>query len=223
MTPPLPEILPVFPLPGLVLFPGAQMPLHIFEPRYREMLDDALGSERLVVLALLKPGWEEDYYGTPALHAVACVGKIASAQKLPDGRSYVTLSGVTRVRLLEEVPGLAYRRVRVEALADRREWLETPDAVRLIPELLVRFQALPTPQRLQPGSDWKPEPAGLEMVLNSMCMLFPGEGPERQELLEMDDLEARYRRLDELVTQIAVRKDLLTRWRPVRPDNPELN
>lgn len=223
MTAPLPDILPVFPLPGLVLFPGAQMPLHIFEPRYREMLDAALDGDRILVLALLKPGWEDDYYGTPALHAVACAGRIVSAQKLPDGRSYVTLCGLTRVRLLEEVPGLAFRRARVETLTERAEWLASPGAASAIPELLVHFQALQTPQRLQPGDDWKPEPAGLEMLLNSMCMLFPGDGPERQELLEIDDLEARFRRLAELIRQIGSRKELLTRWRRVRPENPELN
>ena len=79
MHPPLPDVLPVFPLPGLVLFPGTQLPLHIFEPRYREMLEAALSGDRMLVMALLQPGWEEQYYGAPPLHTVGCAARIVTA------------------------------------------------------------------------------------------------------------------------------------------------
>lgn len=223
MHPPLPDVLPVFPLPGLVLFPGTQLPLHIFEPRYREMLEAALSSDRLIVMALLKPGWEEQYYATPPLFEVACVARVVAAQKLPDGRSNITVTGVARVRLLEELPGLAYRRVRVQELPDGRDWLHERDAATSVPKLLRLFGAIQEEQKVTMGPDWKPDPTALETAVNMMSMFFPGEPGLRQELLEIDDLGARFRRLEELVLEVTRRRDLLGRWSGMKPDNPEMN
>ena len=78
-------VIRLFPLPNLVLFPGAMQPLHIFEPCYRQMTADALVGDRLIALALPRPGWEADYVGKPALHPVACVGRILAEQRLDDG------------------------------------------------------------------------------------------------------------------------------------------
>src|SRR5947209_17017865 len=83
----------LFPLPNLVLFPQVIQPLHIFEPRYRQMTADALDDDRLIALALLQPGWEPDYGGTPPLFASACLGKIVADQCLPDGRFNLLLRG----------------------------------------------------------------------------------------------------------------------------------
>lgn len=223
MHPPLPDVLPVFPLPGLVLFPGTQLPLHIFEPRYREMLEAALSSDRLIVMALLKPGWEEQYYGAPSLFEVACVARVVAAQKLPDGRSNITVTGVARVRLKEELPGLAYRRVRVQELPDGRDWLHERDAATSVPKLLRLFGAIQEEQKVSLGPDWKPDPTALETAINMMSMFFPGEPGLRQELLEIDDLGARFRRLEELVIEVTRRRDLLGRWSGMKPDNPEMN
>src|SRR5437588_755419 len=76
----------LFPLPNLVLFPYVIQPLHVFEPRYRRLLADALAGDRLMAMALLKPGWEEDYQQRPAIHPVVCLGKIFKEERLPDGR-----------------------------------------------------------------------------------------------------------------------------------------
>ena len=97
------ELIRLFPLPNLVLFPGAVQPLHIFEPRYREMTADALAGDRQIALILPKPGWEPHYTGAPALHSVACVGRIVADQQLPDGRYNMLLRGQARVRIVEEV------------------------------------------------------------------------------------------------------------------------
>src|SRR5437763_14532370 len=94
----------LFPLPNLVLFPQVVQPLHIFEPRYRRMTADALAGDRLLALVLLRPGWEPDYDGKPAIHPVACVGKIVADQRLDDGRYNLLLRGLTRVRILQEMP-----------------------------------------------------------------------------------------------------------------------
>src|SRR5436189_2410578 len=84
----------IFPLPNLVFFPHVMQPLHIFEPRYREMTADALASDRLIALVLPTPGWEDDAASAPPLHSVACLGRIIAEQKLHDGRYNILLRGV---------------------------------------------------------------------------------------------------------------------------------
>src|SRR5688572_10166724 len=101
---------PLFPLPSVVLFPRAVLPLHIFEDRYRAMTADALDGDGLIAMALLKPGWEKSYYGKPAIEPVVCVGKIVSHEKLPDGKYNFLLEGQVRARVIRELPiGVAYR------------------------------------------------------------------------------------------------------------------
>src|SRR6476619_6239822 len=94
----------LFPLPNLVLFPQVMQPLHIFEPRYRQMIADALAGDRFLALALLKPGWEQQYAGRPEIHPVACLGKIIADQRLPDGRYNILVRGLSRVQVVQEIP-----------------------------------------------------------------------------------------------------------------------
>ncbi len=111
------EWIPVFPLPNAVLLPGAVLPLHIFEPRYREMTRDALAGQRVIALALLKPNYEEKYHTLEAaLHEVVCVGKIRREERLPDGRYNFLLQGVIRGRILQENRELAYRRAVIQPI-----------------------------------------------------------------------------------------------------------
>src|SRR5205085_1976564 len=86
----------LFPLPNVVLFPQVVQPLHIFEPRYREMTADALADDRLIAMALLQPGWEADYEGRPPIHPICCLGRIFAEKHLPDGRYNLLLRGLTR-------------------------------------------------------------------------------------------------------------------------------
>src|SRR5215216_1637862 len=92
----------LFPLPNLVLFPHVMQPLHIFEPRYRQMTADALDGDRLIAMVLPRPGWELDYAGKPAVHPVACLGKVVAEQRLDDGRFNILLRGLSRLRIIEE-------------------------------------------------------------------------------------------------------------------------
>jgi Lon protease-like protein len=109
----------LFPLPNLVLFPHVLQPLHIFEPRYRRLMADALADDRLITMALLKPGWEEVYDQRPPIHPVVCVGRIFQEERLADGRYNLLLHGVARARVREELPAeLPYRTARVNLLAD---------------------------------------------------------------------------------------------------------
>lgn len=109
----------LFPLPNLVFFPQVMQPLHIFEPRYREMTADALAGDRLIALVLPLPGWEKEYAGAPALHSVACLGRIVADQKLDDGRYNILLRGLARIRLVDEVASKKlYRVAKAESLND---------------------------------------------------------------------------------------------------------
>src|SRR5256885_1554044 len=106
-----PVVVPIFPLPKLVLFPGTLLPLHVFEPRYRDMLADTLANERrLIAVAQLKPGWESLYEGRPEIYDVAGVGRIVQHKKNPDGTYDIVLEALARVQLRELDPaGLSYR------------------------------------------------------------------------------------------------------------------
>ncbi len=132
----------LFPLPNLVLFPHVIQALHIFEPRYCEMLSEALESDHLITLALLDPGWENQYHGQPKLASVACIGRIISHSPTGDGRHNLFLAGIQRARIVEELlPTGAFRRAQVEILED----IPIEDDVRsdtYRDELLAVFRAM---------------------------------------------------------------------------------
>ena len=111
--------LPIFPLPNCVLLPGGLMPLHVFEPRYRELTRDCLAGNHLMGVARLRPGYETSYYGCPPVYERFGVGRIICSEELPDGRFALLLRGVARVELARELPAeRAYRRVEARLLAD---------------------------------------------------------------------------------------------------------
>jgi uncharacterized protein len=110
----------VFPLPNLVLFPHVMQPLHIFEPRYRRLLEDALSGDRLIAMAALTPGWERNYEGRPALYSMACLGQITAHHRLADGTYNVLLLGLRRARLVREMkPTRPFREAEVELCQDQ--------------------------------------------------------------------------------------------------------
>jgi Lon protease-like protein len=107
------DLLPLFPLPNVVLFPGVSLPLHIFESRYRQMIADALEGDRLIGMVLLRPGWDHDYDGRPPIYETGCTGLITHVEELPDGRYNIVLRGLERFRIVEEDHALSYRRALV--------------------------------------------------------------------------------------------------------------
>ena len=185
----------LFPLPSLVLFPSVIQPLHIFEPRYRQMMADALASDRLLALVLLRPGWEEDYHLRPAVHSVACLGRITSEQELPDGRYNLLLNGLSRIRIVEELPAdRLYRVARVELLCDRNpsaaaECELRQELSRRAPAWFGAHGALEQVRQLLQG----------ELPLAALCDIFsfilPLEVEFKQALLEEADVAVRVRRL----------------------------
>ncbi len=125
------DLLPLFPLPNVVLFPNVFLPLHIFESRYREMVADAIESDRLIGMVLLRPGWERDYEGRPPVYPIGCSGLVTHAERLADGRYNIVLRGIERFRILEEDRCRSYRRAAVEPLAERGLAAEDRAAIKL--------------------------------------------------------------------------------------------
>jgi ATP-dependent Lon protease len=109
----------LFPLPNLVMFPHVVQPLHIFEPRYCDLLEDALADNRQLAIVLLEPGWERDYEGRPAIASVACLGKVVAHERLPTGRHNILLRGLRRAAIRRELPPKQpYRLAEVDFLDD---------------------------------------------------------------------------------------------------------
>lgn len=110
---PVPEIIPIFPLPNVVLFPDTYLPLHIFEPRYREMVADANREGACIGMALFKQGWESQYYGNPPVFPLGCVGRMTHIEPLQDGRSNLVLQGLYRYTIEEEFFDARYRKAKI--------------------------------------------------------------------------------------------------------------
>ena len=109
-------LVPLFPLSSVVFFPNTLLPLHIFEPRYRDMVNTSLESEKIIGMALLKPGWESDYYSNPDVYDVIGMGRIVSSERFEDGKINIVLYGLKRARIVEIVKDLPYRLARVSLL-----------------------------------------------------------------------------------------------------------
>ena len=176
----LPERIPIFPLPNVVLFPQVFLPLHIFEPRYRQMVADAIDGERLIGMVLLREGWQRHASPNPPIFPIGCAGRITHVASLPDGRYNIVLRGVDRFRVLDEDQSRAYRIGAIELLADgstsgRQKHLQA--GRRRIEDLLDRQAATGAAARIPPGL------ADAELV-NVLSQYLGFEPIEKQALLE---------------------------------------
>lgn len=199
-------IVPVFPLPHVVFFPRTVLPLHIFEPRYREMIRDAASRDRLVAVALLKPGWESDYDGSPPFHEVGTLGRIEDLEPLPDGRFNLKLHGLVRVAFGDVVSWSPYRRARVRPVPETGvPETETAVVARKL-DLLASHGCL---LREFAGDAAAPivldETVSFESAVNAACAGLPVDASARQELLEESDLLARQGRVSEILTDLLQR------------------
>ena len=177
---------PIFPLAGALLFPGAQLPLHIFEPRYRSMVRDALASDRLI--AMVQPRDQRD---PPTLFGVGCLGRIASAEELDDGRYNIVLEGLGRFRIAREAEvETPYRQVD----ADRSGFAdgEEPDPLGLAQRAELEREARRYADALGYSVDW--EAVGRlddEMLVNGIAQIAPLDVGSKQALLEAADIAER--------------------------------
>jgi Lon protease-like protein len=218
---PLPEgefLLPLFPLPNIVFFPHTRLPLHVFEPRYRQMVEDALESDQRFGIVLLRPGWESEYFGTPAVYEHGTVGTIENAVPLEDGRYNIVVRGDIRFRIVDEVPGVPYRTARVVADPDldrgmqeayaKREWLAdvSKEYLRYLPDQT----AVP-----------EIETVTLDALTNALIMSLNLDMEEKQKLLEERDVLAR---AEQVGTELTSRIESLRFLAPFRmPGEPGRN
>ena len=205
----LPPIIPLFPLPNVVLFPGVFLPLHIFEERYRALTRDSLAGDRIIGMTLLRPGFESDYHGRPPMYPVGCAGVVSHSDRLPDGRYNIVLHGLAKFRIVEEMTDGEYRRARVEALT---EVTDDPGR-REIKDLRTRIEglllsALKATEVQIPGS------LSDEDLVHALCQYLQFEPAERQALLECDGTVARARALTEFLEMQALLAQHPTGRRP---------
>ena len=187
----LPDVIPVFPLTGALLLPRSRLPLHLFEPRYLAMLDDALKSPGRLI-GMVQPSMAPGKKDCDRLQAIGCVGRVTQMSETEDGRYMVTLTGVSRFRLLEEVDGFTpYRRARVSWEGFDRDLgpADTDDGFnrQAFMNLLARYFES---RELQ--TDWETlKEADDELLINSLSMLLGFEPEDKQALLEAPSLTTR--------------------------------
>ncbi len=194
---PIPERVPVFPLPNVVFFPKTYLPLHIFEPRYRQMVVDAAAGGQCIAMALLKEGWETDYYGNPPIYPVLCVGRLVSVQPLADGRANILLQGLERGEVLEEEFDKPYRQATIQITPRSPEaGLDRAVRSRLV-ETLAQYL-----QTREDSAAWQGffrQEVSDEVLVNTLSTYLDCTPIEKQFLLEAEDLHQRARRLNDLI------------------------
>jgi Lon protease-like protein len=190
----LPATIPLFPLADVVLFPTVFLPLHIFEPRYRDMVRDALASDRIIGMALLKPGYEPEYHARPPIYDVGCAGLITHHERLADGCYNIVLRGLARFRVHREDHSRPYRLAHVESLA---EPLADSDRAALHEERR-RLETLLVPL-VEGGESQVPPNLPDDHLVNALAQYLDLEAVERQALLEHDGLLSRCRSLIDLI------------------------
>ena len=192
----LPPTIPIFPLPNVVLFPNVFLPLHIFESRYREMVKDALASDRIIGMVLLQPGFESNYEGRPNVYPVGCAGVITHSEPLPDGRFNIVLRGLEKFRMLGEDTSRSYRLAHIEAVPEQAS--ETDCAV--IKQQRQRLEALLTASAEHGrGESRLPAVVPDQDLINALAQYAAFEPIERQALLECDGALSRCMALIELL------------------------
>ena len=197
-----PPTLPLFPLPNVVLFPGVFLPLHIFEARYRAMTEDALAGDRMIGMALLKPGFEAEYEGRPPIYPVGCVGLITHAERVPDGRFHIVLQGVERFRVIGEDASRVYRLGLIERLGGD---IPTPADTATLRALRNRIEHLLVPLVERGGSELTVPPAMTDAdVVHALAQYLDLAPIEKQALLECEPLTARAVALADLLEMKAM-------------------
>ena len=193
---------PVFPLPDLLLFPRTVVPLHVFELRYRAMVRDALENDRLIVMALLKPGWELDYHDSPQYFPLGCLARVQAVEWLPNDCYDLKVEGLSRVRISPTSREYPYRAARV-SVVPQEPYSEDDPLVELEKQSLSEaFQSfareLGNPVTLR-------EEMALEALANHVCLSLGLEPADKLRLLELDSILERSRHAREWMARRAAR------------------
>ena len=212
---------PIFPLPTVNLFPETTASYHIFEPRYVEMVESVLEGDGLLAMGVLKPGYEEDYYGTPEIYPVGCLGRIQSYEKLENGKYNIVLEGLFRVGFGEVVKDNPYRVAEIIELPEsdsRNDFIDERE------DLLLRLNYLveQSPDTL----DFTPilgEQESFIALVNLVARTLPLRNDEQYSLLSMDSVRERTNRILWLIDDQIETIELLKRVDPRITDDISLN
>ncbi|PPD14234.1 MAG: peptidase S16 [Methylobacterium sp.] len=204
---PLPETLPLFPLPGALLLPRGQMPLNIFEPRYLAMVDAALAGSRLIGMIQPDPA-EIDRIGLPQIYKVGCAGRITQFAETGDGRYLIQLTGISRFRIIDELSVITpFRQAQVDFspyAADRSPGAGESEVDR--DGMLAALRKFSDANKVP--IDWGSiEQASNEALVNGLSMMAPYGVREKQALLEADTLKDRAEMLIAITEMDLARKD----------------
>lgn len=192
--------LPLFPLASVVLFPDSVVPLHVFEPRYRQLTADVLAGDRLIGMIAVHPDHAHEMAGDPALYSVGCAGFLTDHRKLADGRYHILLRGTNRFRILQEPPrpeDRLYREAEVEELEDSVGDRERAEAARA--RVITQLEQVAGRSLGEAATAFDPgRLAALELrrFVGGVCQAVGLPTPEKQSLLEADDLDERLLRLE---------------------------
>ena len=196
----LPNILPIFPLSNFIIFPKTTVPLNIFEPRYIDMINDSMKSNKLI--GMIQPKKVSDDLTPPVLHNIGCLGKITSFKETEDGRYLIELKGLIRFEVIKEIESIKkYRQYRVDFkrfeddLKDKKEQLKFADLELIFKDLKTLFE--------KRGFiiNWKElEKQSLDETINALAMASPFSLEEKQVLLEAENINLRKSKIAEILT-----------------------
>ena len=194
----LPPLLPLFPLPTTVLFPGVFLPLHIFEPRYKQMVARALEGDRIIGMTLVVPGQEDADEGRPDIFPVGCAGLITHVERQNDGGFNLILRGLDKFRITEEEPptdGVLYRIAHITPIEEDI----APSAREALADARRRLETLLAPSLQGEGGSRLPRDMADPDLVNALSQYLELEPVEKQALLERDGVLARCQTLVELI------------------------
>jgi len=196
----LPKILPVFPLSNFIIFPKTTVPLNIFEPRYIDMINDSMKSNKLI--GMIQPKKSSDDFTSPVLHNIGCLGKITSFKETEDKRYLIELKGLIRFEVIKEIEtAKKYREYEVDFkrfnhdLDDKKEQLKFSDLELIFKDLKTLFE--------KRGFiiNWKElEKQSLDETINALAMASPFSLEEKQILLEAENLSIRKNKIAEILS-----------------------
>lgn len=215
--------IPIFPLPNMVFFPKTFAPLHIFEARYRKMVEDASAGENIIGIVLLKEGWESDYFGNPKVHEIACAGKIEQTEKLANGKYNILLYGLTRIEILRFVQDEPYRIAQVRYLKDKQfdhdtlnEAEQTQTFIDMMKSYLLEIGVENVDELMKLRNH------SLESIVNQVASMLDFSTQEKQLLLEIQSLDERLKETKKLLQEkhLAIR---IARKVKFIPEDPSWN
>lgn len=213
--------IPIFPLPNTVLFPRTFLPLHIFEPRYKQMVTDVLGGSRQIGMALLQPGWEDNSQGNPEVFGTGGTGLITEYKNLEEGKYNILLNGCYRFRIMEFTQEVPYRIARVELL---KEIIPSGrEANEIANELALSIDKLNAEKVFSEVNLNLSDKLDFTTLVNSICSSLNLSVYDKQQLLEIDNLKTRAKTILAVLQQHISRGRFVSKFDHLKPDDPSVN